>query len=159
MICWKTEKAITSLPLSEVSVKPHQLPNNSHWNVQSQKVSQLQMKLSKHDEQEGFREVIKNNVGKEMERKWGDDLLLFSHGASNLSGSHSVPETKWDGISRLLIWDSSHYQRMGFRIRELQRWVRWTKPQGFSCSIEMQHAINFIICLQMRSTLSQSQES
>lgn len=47
----------------------------------------------------------------------------------------------------------SHYQHVGFGIKPLRQQIRGTKPQGFVDSIEMQRAINFIICLQMRSTL------
>lgn len=52
----------------------------------------------------------------------------------------------------------SHYQRIGFGVKQWRWQITGTKPQGFSNSIEMQRAINFIICLQMRSTLLQSLE-
>lgn len=56
----------------------------------------------------------------------------------------------------------SHYQCIGSGITgalaELRRQIRGTKPHGLSSSADMYCAINFIICLQMRSTLSQSLE-
>lgn len=51
-----------------------------------------------------------------------------------------------------------HYQHIGFGLRRSHLQIKRTKPQGFGRSIEMQRAIKFIICLQMRCTPLQSLE-
>lgn len=70
------------------------------------KVSELRNEICQTQTSEkGFGKVIKNNGGREIEHKRRDDLLLFPRGAPNLSWTHSVPETRWDGMSPPFMWD------------------------------------------------------
>lgn len=86
---------------------------------------------------------------------YGMIFYFFPHGASSLHRSCSAPTMRWDEMESHCrsCGTLSHYQHVGFGIKTLRQQIRGTKPQGFVDSIEMQRAINFIICLQMRSTL------
>lgn len=82
----------------------------------------------------------------------GNDLLLFPDGDPNLSRGHAAPRLRRDGIAQASRGTLDHYQHIGFGLRESHLQIKRTKPQGFGSSIEMQRAIKFIICLQMRCT-------
>lgn len=89
----------------------------------------------------------------------GNDIPPPSDGDPNLSRGHAAPRLGRYEITQASRGILDHYQHIGFGLRQSHLQIKRTKPPGFGSSIEMQRAIKFIICLQMRCTPLQSLES
>lgn len=155
-MCEKGNYVSATLRSSSITSQPFE---HSQWNIQSQKGASSKWKPSNPEKRRGFAEVIKNSGGREKESINEGMIFYFSPWSSQfkLKPLRTWDEMRWNlavvhmglGVitSTLVLESNSCDGKPGEQNRK-----------GFGCSIEIQCAINFIICLQMRSTLLQSLE-